>query len=134
MNLGVLTMKIEDLILTAKGILKNSYSPYSKFRVGAAVLTESDKVYVGVNVENASYGGTICAERSALCHAVTDGERKIKVIAIASDQEDYIFPCGICRQFMAEFAEESTIIICANGKGEYVQRTLREILPNYFTL
>jgi cytidine deaminase len=127
-------MKIEDLILKAKEVLKNSYSPYSKFRVGAAVLSESGKVYEGVNVENSSFGGTICAERSAICSAVTYGERKVKVIAIASDQEEYIFPCGICRQFIAEFAEDDTVIVCSNSKGDYVQRTLKEILPNYFTL
>lgn len=127
-------MKFEELIVLAKGMLENSYSPYSKFRVGCAVLTQSGRVYTGVNVENSSFGGTICAERVAICNAISHGERSLKAIAIASDQEDYIFPCGICRQFIGEFADEDTVVVCSNKKGQYVRRNLNEILPNAFSM
>jgi cytidine deaminase len=112
---------------------KNSYSPYSGFAVGAALLTASGKVYTGCNVENASYGATICAERNAVFSAVADGERALKKIAIAGSTEAAAYPCGICRQVMSEFAaDDFYVIVCENGK--LLTFTLEELLPHSFAL
>ncbi len=110
-----------------------AYAPYSGFRVGAAVLTTDGRIFTGCNVENASYGAAICAERTAIVKAVSGGDKKINAIAITSDSNDPIFPCGICRQVIAEFANEETIIICGNKNGEYKEYKLEDILPNAFT-
>jgi len=91
-------MDDRKLLAMAEDIKKNSYSPYSKFRVGAAVLAKSGKVFTGVNIENASFGATVCAERTAVFKAVSEGEREIAAVAISSDSDEYTFPCGICRQ------------------------------------
>lgn len=127
-------MTKNKLVELAQKVRENSYSPYSKFRVGAVVLAENDKVYTGVNVENSSFGATICAERSAILSAISDGQRKIKIIAIASDQEDYIYPCGMCRQVIAEFADENTKILCSNSEGKYKEYSSEDIFPNSFHL
>jgi cytidine deaminase len=127
-------MSSEALLQKANEVLKFSYSPYSRFRVAAAVLTKSGKVYTGVNVENASYGATICAERTAILKAVSEGEREIEAIAIISDLEGTIYPCGICRQFMGEFSDKNTKVICSNKKGEFVEMTIGEMIPHYFHL
>lgn len=110
-----------------------AYAPYSGFRVGAAILTPEGKIFSGCNVENASYGATICAERTAIVKTVSDGKIKIKAIAIASDSDDYTFPCGICRQMIAEFGDSETKIICGNKNGDYKVYDLNDILPNAFT-
>lgn len=112
---------------------KNSYSPYSKFRVGACVLCESDNYYTGCNIENATYGATCCAERVAIYSAIAAGEKEFTSIAIASDSEDFTLPCGICRQIMYEFSSELEII-CANNKGEYKAYSINELLPHAFKL
>ncbi len=112
---------------------ENAYVPYSEFRVGAVVLTDSGKVFVGCNVENASYGAAICAERTAVVKAVSEGDTIIKAIAITSDSEDYTFPCGICRQVIAEFCDEETQVICSNKDGKYVKYFVKDILPHAFT-
>jgi len=125
-------MEDRELLRLAIEAKKNSYSPYSKFRVGAAVLAESGKAYTGVNIENSSFGATNCAERTAIFKAVSEGEKKIIKIAIASDSDDIIYPCGICRQVMTEFCGKETIIICSKKNGEYKVHTLNEILPNAF--
>lgn len=121
--------------LTEKAIeaKENAYAPYSGFRVGAAVLAESGKVFTGCNVENASYGASICAERTAVVKAVSEGDTVIKAIAINSDSEGYTFPCGICRQVIAEFCDEETPIICSNKNGKYVEYLFKDILPHAFT-
>ena len=90
---------------------KNAYAPYSKFKVGAAVLMENGKIYTGCNIENASYGATNCAERTAIFKAISEGNRKICAIAIVGADDEYTYPCGICRQVIAEFADENTEII-----------------------
>lgn len=119
------------MIILAKNAMKNSYSPYSNFKVGACVLTKSGKYYLGTNVENSSFGATVCAERSAVCCAVTDGEREFEAIAIVSSGDDYTFPCGICRQFISEFNEDIKIIVAKDEKN-YKIFTLQKLLQNGF--
>lgn len=126
-------MTDQQLIECAKKALEKAYSPYSKFRVGAALLTKSGNVYTGCNVEIASYGATNCAERTAIFKAVSEeGKIDIEKIAIASDDEDYIYPCGICRQVMAEFADDNMDVICSKKNGEYKTIRFGDILPNAF--
>ncbi|HOB19980.1 MAG TPA: cytidine deaminase [Candidatus Atribacteria bacterium] len=110
---------------------QNAYVPYSRLRVGAALLTESGKVYTGVNVENVSFGATGCAERTAIFSAVADGNTKFKAIAVASDLDTPIFPCGICRQVIAEFRIPE--IIVSDKNGNYKVYKLEELLPFAFT-
>jgi len=112
-------MDDRKLLAMAEDIKKNSYSPYSKFRVGAAVLAKSGKVFTGVNIENASFGATVCAERTAVFKAVSEGEREIAAVAISSDSDEYTFPCGICRQVLREFGDDDTKVICGNKNGEF---------------
>ena len=109
----------------------NALSSYSNFHVGAALLTQDDKVYLGCNVENSTFGLTICAERTAIFKAISEGERKFKAIAIASDSPDYIFPCGACRQIIFDHCGEIDII-CSNGKEEYKVFKTSELLPFAF--
>lgn len=119
----------EKLIKAALEASKMSYSPYSNFRVGAALLTEKGTIYTGTNVENRSYGGTICAERTAIVKAISEGERRFKAIAIISpDYERPLPPCGICRQFIAEFGSDIKVII-ADNKLNYRVITIAELLP-----
>ncbi len=124
---------MDQLVKKAIEAKENAYAPYSEFRVGAAVLAGSGKVFTGCNVENASYGAAICAERTAVVKAVSEGETIIKAIAINSDSEDYTSPCGICRQVMSEFCNEGTQVVCSNNKGEYVKLPFKDILPYAFT-
>ncbi|MBU3161522.1 cytidine deaminase [Clostridium frigoris] len=126
-------MEYQDLVSKAIDARKNSYSPYSKFKVGAAVLTYDGKIYSGCNIENASYGATNCAERTAIYKAVSEGYTTIKAIAIVGVENDYTYPCGICRQVIAEFASVDTKIILGKGETEYLVKTLDEILPGAFT-
>lgn len=127
-------MKYEDLLSIAYKAKKNAYAPYSNFRVGAAVLTENNKVYTGVNIENASYGASNCAERTAIFKAISDGQREIKAIAISSDNEDVIYPCGICRQVIAEFGDGNTKIICSDRNRQYRVYIAQDLLPHAFKL
>jgi cytidine deaminase len=127
-------MDEKKLIEMALDVKKNSYSPYSKFSVGAALLTDSGKVYTGVNIENVSFGATNCAERTAIFKAVSEeGELKIKAIAVCGDSDNIIFPCGVCRQVILEFGDKSTKIICGNKKGDFKVFSLEELLPYAFT-
>lgn len=125
-------MDDKELLNVANQAKERAYAPYSNFRVGAALLTEDNKVYSGINVENASHGATVCAERTAVCKAVSEGNKKFKAIAIASDSDDYIYPCGICRQVLSEFNDGSMRIICSKRSGEYISFTLEELLPSAF--
>lgn len=127
-------MTDNELVKHAEDAKKQSYSPYSNFRVGAAVLTRSGSVYYGANVENASYGATSCAERNAIFSAVCDGDRRIEALAIASDSENYTYPCGICRQVISEFASKDMKIICANNKGEFELIDFFDLLPKDFKI
>ena len=120
-----------ELYKVAAEVRRNAYAPYSKFKVGAALLSENGKIYTGVNIENASYGATICAERSAISTAITDGERSFEAIAIAAGEES-AFPCGICRQVLAEFAPDIAIIV---GNGvDLKSYSLEELIPHSFNL
>lgn len=120
------------LVKLAKEVKDLAYVPYSNFKVGAAILTESGKVYTGVNIENASFGATNCAERTAVFTAVAQGERKVKIVAIASDSDDFIYPCGICRQVLCEFGDDTMEILCSNKAGEVRKHTLGQLLPGAF--
>lgn len=126
-----------ELIRHALNVQKNSYAPYSEFNVAAAVLCSSGKIYTGVNVENASYPAGLCAERTAIFHAIAEGEREICAIAIVGGKNcvitDYCAPCGMCRQVMREFAEpKKFLIIMAKTPTDYIERTLEELLPLSF--
>jgi len=121
----------EDLIALALEARKKAYVPYSHFPVGAALLAESGQVYTGCNVENASYGLSICAERVALFKAVAAGERQFEAIAVVT--ETMATPCGSCRQVLAEFGEGELQIIVADPEGQMEIYTLGELLPASFT-
>lgn len=126
-------MSNEELILAAREAQTFSHSPYSKFRVGAALLTKSGKLFTGCNVENASYGLSNCAERTALFKAVSEGEKEFDAIAIVSDAENYIPPCGACRQVMLEFFTNNTKIIISDLKNNYKVFTIEQLIPFSFT-
>lgn len=131
---------LDELLANAAEAMCNSYSPYSKFKVGAALLTKSGKIYKGTNIENASYGLTICAERSAIFSAVTAGEREFEALAIVFSQKDLgplSTPCGACRQVMAEFSAPDMPIYTADlstGKPpRVVCKKLKDFYPYPFT-
>ncbi len=134
-------MRERELLALALEAARRAYSPYSRFCVGAALLTSAGKVYTGCNIENASYPATICAERTAMSAAVAAGEREFEAIAIVGGNADDIaagrcldacMPCGICRQFMAEFCRPGFKVI--TGAPEKLSiRTLGELLPNAFS-
>ena len=125
---------INELIGKALEAREKAYAPYSKFKVGAAVLTAGGKIYTGCNVENASYPVGICAERVAMSKAVADGETEFTVIAIVGSGENYCTPCGMCRQFMAEFCKEDFEIIVAKSVDDYKIMKMGELLPYTFDL
>lgn len=110
-----------------------AYAPYSKFKVGAALLCEDGKIYKGCNIENASYPVTICAERVALSTAIADGNTKFKAIVITGG-DDYCSPCGLCRQALAEFADGNFKVVLAKSENESKVYRLSELLPESFTL
>lgn len=122
--------KLSKIAINAR---ENAYVPYSKFKVGAAVITEDGSIYTGCNIENASYGATNCAERTAIFKAVSEGHKKIKAIAVVGDMSTNTYPCGICRQVIVEFATEDIQIILVKNEEEYVVKTMEEILPGAFT-
>lgn len=118
---------------------KNAYAPYSQFCVGAALLAKNGKIYRGCNIENAAYSPSVCAERVALFQAVAEGVREFLAIAIVGGRQgaegDYCPPCGVCRQVMAEFCDKGSFeVVMARNPGEYVVRTLEELLPFSFGL
>ena len=120
-----------ELMRLAKAAMTRAYAPYSKCYVGAALLTKSGEIFTGCNIENAVYPVGTCAERTAMGKAISEGHRDFVRIVIAGRSEDYCYPCGMCRQFMKEFAPEMQVI-CLNGKGEAKELTLRELLPYGF--
>lgn len=127
-------METEELIKAAMEAKEHAYAPYSNFRVGAALLTKGGKVYQGCNIENAAYSPTNCAERTAFFKAVYEGEREFEAIAINGDGDDYLFPCGVCRQVMAEFCDPDTFLIYVSKKnGAYQKYTLAKLFPGAFT-
>ena len=122
----------EELLSAAIQATKRSYAPYSKFQVGAALLGKNDVIYRGVNVENASYGLTICAERSAIFGAISDGQRQFELIAIASPGG--VAPCGACRQVLHEFAPDIKILLVdTSGEKQVAELSLDMLLPNAFS-
>ncbi len=112
---------------------ENAYAPYSNFKVGAALLCSDGSVYKGCNIENSSYSATICAERSALSSAVSDGKRDFKAIVITGG-DDYCFPCGVCRQVLAEFADKDFEIVVAKSEQDCKVYKIGELLPEAFIL
>lgn len=119
---------IQRLLTEARKAIKYSYSPYSNFRVGAAALGNNGKIYTGCNIENASYGLTICAERVAVFNAVSQEVERIKAIAIYCDKQDFCSPCGACRQVIYEFSKDAIVILGAK-RTEYTIKTIAELLP-----
>jgi len=135
-----LTKEITDITEYYSGLIeaaldarKYSYSPYSNFKVGAAVLASSGKIYTGTNIENASFPATICAERVAFTKALSEGEKDLRAVAITSSYDEFVFPCGVCRQFMVEFNPQLTVIL-AVSKDKYEIHKLKDLLPYSFTL
>ncbi|HNP92624.1 MAG TPA: cytidine deaminase [Rectinema sp.] len=110
---------------------EQSYAPYSKFRVGAALLCDDDSIITGVNVENRSYGLTICAERNAIAAAIASGKKRFKALVIATPDADYpVSPCGACRQVISEFMHSSAPVIFGNSEDSYISSTVGELLPH----
>lgn len=124
-------MTDRDLMSIAKEVSLNAYVPYSHFQVGAALECSDGTVFTGCNVENAALGSTICAERTACVKAVSEGHREFKRLAIYADSQDWPYPCGACRQFLAEFSPELEIL-CFKADGRYVSYKLKELLPGIF--
>ena len=127
-------MDIKELINQAFEAQKYSYSPYSKCKVGAALLCKNGKIYKGCNIENSSYSLTNCAERTAFFKAFSVGETEFDAIAIVGNngQDDFFYPCGACRQIMSEFCDESFTVIVAKSVEEYREKKLGELLPYSF--
>ena len=124
-------MTEKQLCDMAVAMLERSYVPYSHFPVGAALLCKDGTVFTGCNVENAAYGATICAERTAMVKAVSEGHRSFRRIAIYADSESWCTPCGACRQFLAEFSPDMEVL-CAKAGDRYVSYKLSELLPHGF--
>ncbi|HBY86228.1 MAG TPA: cytidine deaminase [Colwellia sp.] len=125
--------RFDELLSAAKEAYQRAYAPYSKFHVGAAALTADGNIVNGCNVENASYGLTICAERNCINHAVVNGEQQFQVIIIYTEQDKLTPPCGACRQVIAEFFEQSAPVFAVNHKNEHKQWTVQQLLPDAFT-
>ncbi len=131
-------MKIEEnklltLVNAAKEGFENAYAPYSNFHVGAAALTANGKVVKGCNVENASYGLTVCAERNCLAQGVISGEKSFSAIVIYTNQEKLTPPCGACRQVIVEFLAPDALVMAVNHNNDKKQWTVNELLPDAFT-
>lgn len=126
-------MDYQGLIAQAITAKQSAYVPYSHFRVGAALLAKSGRVYTGCNVENVSFSATNCAERTAVFKAVSEGEREFEAIVVNGDNADYLPPCGVCRQVLAEFCDMETFqVILANSEEDYQVVTLDKLFPDAF--
>lgn len=119
------------MIAMAKEVMQRAYAPYSRFQVGAALLAKDGRVFLGCNVENASFGATICAERTAVTKAVSEGVREFEKIAIVASSGEYAAPCGICRQVLYEFMPEGNVVLWSKDEGE-LETPLRSLLPMGF--
>ena len=124
-------MDNEKLVNLAKTAMIHSYSPYSRFKVGAAALSDEGSIYTGCNIENASYGATMCAERVAIYASIAAGNKNIKKIAIVSSSDKFTYPCGMCRQVMAEFMQADGIIVLSQGE-ETKEYRIGDLIPNAF--
>ncbi len=120
-----------ELIEAAKKAREYAYTPYSGFDVGAAIRTKDGKIYTGCNIENSSFGATNCAERTALFKAISEGEKEFETIAVVSSANDVTYPCGICRQVMAEHMPDATIVY-EDSEGRLVESSVKEVLPYMF--
>jgi cytidine deaminase len=127
------TMDKNTLIEQAIQARKKAHTPYSNFQVGAALVTKNKQVFLGCNIENASYGLTNCAERTAIFKAVSEGEKEIEAIAVVADTEGPVSPCGACRQVLAEFCNEHTRVYLTNLKGNTIETTIQDLLPGFFS-
>ena len=125
---------VEKLLEAAQKVKENAYAPYSHFHVGAALITDTGEIFSGCNVENTSYGLTICAERNAIFRMIADGERRIAEILVIGDTEEFLPPCGACRQVMTEFSTNDTIVYLCNKHGQWEKTTMAELMPYTFTL
>ena len=123
----------EALYQAAKEAFNSAYAPYSKFQVGAALLTESGDIIKGCNVENASYGLTVCAERNCISNAVINGQQHFSTIVIYTEQDKLTPPCGACRQVIAEFFKPDALIVSTNHKKAHKTWQLQDVLPDAFT-
>lgn len=123
---------MKDLLSAAREARKHSHSPYSRYAVGAALRTEDGSIVSGCNVENASLGLTICAERTAIVKAVSEGHHRIREIAVITSSNPPAAPCGLCRQALAEFADDDLLIYCEGGEGKQVTLRLGDLLPMAF--
>ena len=126
-------MKYKDLYKKAKEMTEYSYAPFSKFHVGAALLAKNGDVFTGCNVENSSFGATICAERTAMVKAISEGNREWEALAVVS-AEGAVWPCCICRQFIREFVDDDFVIITGDDEESLKTLTITEILPEGFKL
>lgn len=124
-------MENKELVVLAKKAMEQAYAPYSKFKVGAALLAKDGRVFLGCNVENASFGATICAERTAVTKAISEGVKEFEKIAIVASSGDYAAPCGICRQVLYEFMPEGEVVLDSLTEGLKVMK-LKELLPMGF--
>lgn len=125
-------MSFDALIDAARAARALAYAPYSKYHVGSAVVVDDGRIFGGANIENASYGLTVCAERNAVAAAVLAGARKIVAVAVVTDSSPPAAPCGICRQTLAEFADDACQVIMVNERGEREIARLGELLPRAF--
>lgn len=124
---------VDMLVAKAKEAREHAYAPYSHFRVGAALLTRSGRIYTGCNVENAAYGASNCAERTAVFKAISEGYSNFSAMTVISDAEGYIFPCGICRQVIWEFSHDMDIFVCT-ADGRWQRHNIKELLPHGFEM
>jgi cytidine deaminase len=124
----------EELLAAARLVREKAYAPYSNFRVGAAILSADGRIFTGCNVENASFGLTCCAERNAVFAMVATGERNIREILVLGDSDDFLPPCGACRQVLAEFAAPSTVVHMGNRAGVCRDTTVADLVPFLFRL
>lgn len=129
----MLDMTDKELLEIAGKAMENAYAPYSKFKVGAALLCADGTVFTGCNIENASYGAANCAERTAVFKAVSEGYKDFSAIAIVSSSGEETFPCGICRQVLAEFAPNIRVIL-SNMENTPISYKFQEIMPYIFSL
>ncbi|AZQ48135.1 TPA: cytidine deaminase [Bacillus cereus] len=127
-------MDKKKYIEEANKMLSKAYIPYSKFPVGAALVTKEGKIYTGCNIENASYGLCNCAERTAIFKAVSEGERDFSYLVITGETDGPISPCGACRQVIAEFCEPKMPVLLTNVKGDEKEVTVEQLLPGAFSI
>lgn len=126
-------MDYKSLIKEAVAAKEMAYAPYSHFRVGAALLTKDGKIYRGCNIENVAFTPTNCAERTAFFKAISEGEKEFAAIAVTGDADDYLYPCGVCRQVMVEFCDlQEFKVIVANTEEDYKVFSLGELVPGVF--